>query len=430
MNWKIANILFIFIIFFNQILFADDLSSKTEFDIPACIELALKNNRKIVIEKEKIIEAQQKIEEVKSNFYPNVSASFLYTRLEKAPSIDFGGRKTKIGDENTYSTKLQILYPLYTAGATKIGTELTELGLETNELNAKITNLEIIYSIHLSFYNVLKANKFIEIANESINLLKAHEKNVQELYLYEITTKSDLLSIQLKLREAEQILLKTQNGMKLIKTTFNQQIGIDIDSTLILKDIQKYEDFTLKIDECLEVAKKNRNEIKILEKNIKINEKKKDLTATENKPKVSVIGAYNIDEGGLSSDKKWTVSLSAAIPIWDHDKTKHKISQDQSKIEQTRLQLLEMIDAITLQVKQAYLNVESIKKELETYQFAIEQAKENYKIAEDKYKENLVTDLEVFDAHSMLIRTNINYYSTIYDYELAVITLKKVMGTL
>ncbi|MBI5207724.1 MAG: TolC family protein [Candidatus Firestonebacteria bacterium] len=427
MNIKIVffSILFVIYIPLSSITAEESVSL---YDIPVCINMALKNSRKTIINQQKIIEAREKVEEVKSQFYPNVNASLLYSRLEKAPTIDFGGKKTKVGDENTYNAKLQVIYPLYTAGATKIGTEISEMGLEYNEVSSQITRLDIIYAVYQNYFNVLKAYKFAEIALESINLLKAHEKNIQNLFALETATKIDLLTIQVKIAEAEQILVKVQNAIKISETSFNQLLGRDMDSSMVLKDYKEKPNFSLKYEDCLSSAYSNRIEIKTMNLAIKIEEKIKALTATEDKPKVSLIGAYNIDEGGLTKDKKWTVSLSANFPIWDHNKTEHKILQEQSKLEQNRLQLLELKDGIALQVKQAYLNAESIGKEIETSKLAIEQASENYKMTEEKYKENLITNTEVLDAHTMLIKANINYYSALYDFQLALAGLRKAMG--
>ncbi|MBI5416898.1 TolC family protein [Candidatus Poribacteria bacterium] len=396
------------------------------YDLPACINMALKNSRKIMIDQKKIIEAQEKIEEVKSAFYPNVSANLLFTRLEKAPTIN----NIKIGDVNTYNLKLQVSYPLYTAGATKIGSEIAELGLKTNEIKSNITNIEIAYSVYQGYFNVLKANKFADVAKESIKLLKAHEKNVQNLYLSEVVTKSDLLAIQVKLAESEQLLIKAKNGVKITETAFNQILGRKMDSSIILKDYKDFINFGKKYEDCLQTAYNNSKELKSMELLVQINEKKKALDAAENKPKVSLNGAYNIDEGGLSSDKKWSVSLNAAIPIWDHDRIKHKTSQDSAQIEQLRLQILELREIIALQINQAFINVESAKNEIETIKVAINLAQENFALARKRYESNLALNTEVMDAETALTRVNINYFSALYDYQLAIAALNKAMGTL
>ncbi|MBI4652370.1 TolC family protein [Candidatus Desantisbacteria bacterium] len=402
---------------------AEELPKISEYNIAVCIDMATKNSRKTAIDEQKIIEAREKVEEVKTLFYPSVISSFLYTRLEKAPT-----QGSKTGDANVYNTKLQVIYPLYTSGATKIGAKISELGLEYNELNSKITQLDIIYAVYQNYFNVLKAYKFYDIANESISLLKAHEKTINDLFALEMTTKNDLLSIQVKIAEAQQILLKAKNSIRISETSFNQLLGREMDSSIVLMDYKEHPGFSMKYEECLSNAYNNRMEIKAVNLAIQIEKSKKDLTATENKLKVSLIGAYNIDDGGMTKNNMWNIALNASFPIWDHDKTKHKIYQEESIIEQNQLQLFELKDRISLQVKQAYLNAESISKVIETFKLTIIQAKENYRMTEDKYKENLITNTEVLNAHSMLITANINYYSALYDYQLALADLKKAMG--
>ena len=59
---------------------------------------------------------------------------------------------------------------------------------------------------------------------------------------------------------------------------------------------------------------------------------------------------------------------------------------------------------------------------------AIHQAKENFRISEERYKQRVDTSTDVLDARTLLSRTQFNYFSALYDLEIAKAALALAMG--
>jgi outer membrane protein len=72
----------------------------------------------------------------------------------------------------------------------------------------------------------------------------------------------------------------------------------------------------------------------------------------------------------------------------------------------------------TQQAEQAIITVEK----------AIEQAKENFRINQERYKQQVATSTDVLDAQTLLSRTMTNYYNALYAFKIAKATLYRVMG--
>lgn len=68
------------------------------------------------------------------------------------------------------------------------------------------------------------------------------------------------------------------------------------------------------------------------------------------------------------------------------------------------------------------------EKNIETVKLAIEQAKENFRIFTERYKEQVVTQTDVLIAQTLLSRTQSNYYNALYDYKRAKAALFRAMG--
>jgi outer membrane protein TolC len=74
---------------------------------------------------------------------------------------------------------------------------------------------------------------------------------------------------------------------------------------------------------------------------------------------------------------------------------------------------------IKLEVKSAFEELKVAVENLETAKTALKQARENYRITELRYKENLTTSTEVLDARTYLTEAEVNYYDALYGYMIA-----------
>jgi len=88
----------------------------------------------------------------------------------------------------------------------------------------------------------------------------------------------------------------------------------------------------------------------------------------------------------------------------------------------------EILDNIQKEVKKAYLRTTEAEKAIITVEKAIEQAKENFRINEERFKEQMATSTDVLDAQTLLSRTITNYYNALYAFQLAKATLYRAMG--
>ena len=67
-------------------------------------------------------------------------------------------------------------------------------------------------------------------------------------------------------------------------------------------------------------------------------------------------------------------------------------------------------------------------KNITTIETAIEQARENVRINEERYKEQVATSTDVLTAQTLLFSTMNNYYRALYDFQISKASLNREMG--
>jgi len=86
------------------------------------------------------------------------------------------------------------------------------------------------------------------------------------------------------------------------------------------------------------------------------------------------------------------------------------------------------LDNIDLGVNEAYLRTIESEQNIITIEKAIEQAKENLRITEERFKEQVSTQTDVLVAQTLQTDTMTNYYNALYDYKIAKAVLYRAMG--
>jgi outer membrane protein len=138
---------------------------------------------------------------------------------------------------------------------------------------------------------------------------------------------------------------------------------------------------------------------------------------------------WDVDGGeGIADSKFWDVRATASWDFWEWGRTRFGAKEKLSRLSQSKLRKDEILDNIELEVKQSYLRTKESERNIVTIEKAIEQAKENLRITEERYKEQVSTTTDVLIAQTLLTQTMTNYYNALYDFKIAKAILYRAIG--
>ena len=123
----------------------------------------------------------------------------------------------------------------------------------------------------------------------------------------------------------------------------------------------------------------------------------------------------------------------ARLPGLDHMvsaslKTKAEVAKYQYEKRAVKEELTGAEDAVKLEVKKAYLALMVAQRNIETARESLKQAKENYRITNLQYQQQITTSTEVLDARTLLTQAETNYFGALYGYNTALAELTRAMG--
>lgn len=396
------------------------------------IQSAVKANLELKSSREDTAAAEAVKKARRSNFLPTLSTSYQYNRLDEGTSVI--GIKTTPEEEYEFVTSFS--QPIFTGFAILRQYDIAKLGLDSAKIKENLKRQDIILDAKNAYFQMLQTQKLFNIAEETVVQIRTQKEVAEKYYHAGMTPLNDLLQAQVELANAKQELIVARNNMDNAESNFNTLLRRPIDTPVVLKDILGYSLFEETLDYCYQEAEKNRLEIKVADLEIETAKKELQLTKKDYYPSVNLEGSYfkrgtewDVKGGELIDDPSgWSIIAVARWNFWEWGRTAYGVKEKRSRESQAKLRKDELFDKIRLEVKQAYLRTQEAERAIKTVETAIEQAKENFRINQERYKQQVATQTDVLDAQTLLSRTMTNYYNALYTFKISKATLYRAIG--
>lgn len=427
------------------------------------IQTALKNNPSLRSAEEKVKTAEQKVNEAKASFMPSISGSGTYTYLGVIPEVDFdissllsgmggmppqgapsengtssSGGGIPLGYEDNYNLGISLQQPLFTWGKISNAYKQSKYSFEAEKQGLETVKQQVIFDTTQAFYGVLLTQELVNVTSLAVDQVKAHVKVAQDLVNAGMATNFDLLRAKVQLANIQSQLIKMQNMQRLAKDGFKMTAGLNLDAEINLKGSFTYNPVELELSNLLEIAMRNRSEIKQLDLQEMMGNKIVSIVKAGNKPNLALAGNYGYQSyadkigdlfDGDEWENSWNISLALSVPIFDGFATKARVKQAKSAVKQIQIGKEQLTDGITLEVRSAYMNFMEAKELLKVQQETVQQAQESIRIANLQYKNGMLTTVELMDAELALIQAQTNYTNALNDYVVAIAKLEKATAS-
>jgi len=404
------------------------------------IDMALKRNVTVHSAREGVKASEAKKNEAFAGFLPRFSTSYSYSRLNEPPQVKLsisGYQPIQTGTEDNYNWFVELRQPIFTGGRILSTYQTSRIGLDISRVEELSTIQNIVLETTAAYFNILKAEKLLAVAKQSVEQRTAQRDLAQNYFDVGLIPKNDLLTAEVELANGTQMLVRAENGLEIARAKFNTVLRRDINEPVTLEDILKYEPYEKTLEECFRIAAGQRPEIKSSALKVEQAKKQVDLATSEFYPSVNLLGQYGRfgDEADLSGSlyqdpENWSVLAVASWDFWEWGKTKYNRDFYQSRQQQAQDALIDVRDQVALDVKSAYLSMKDAEKRIRVTGKSIEQADENLRIYQERYRVQVSTSKDVLDAQTLLVRARADYYDALGDYQIALARLERSMGVI
>lgn len=368
-------------------------------------------------------------------------------RRSFGPTVNWQSTATKMGGKyyedmlklsRNYGNTLSLTMPIYTGGQLEGAIKAADLAMNANELGLELSKQQVKAATMSAYYQALQAKNQIKVAQDSVNTLTEHLKNVNAQYTVGTVAKSDVLGTQVQMANAEQNLINANNSYDVAIASLNNVMGLPTDTELNLTDSLDYNVYEIPLEECTAYARSNRPDVLMADYQVAIAEAGVQQAKAGYMPKVSAqaskswagdspFGSEETDQR-YGQNNSWTAGVVVSWDIWDNNVTQSKVNQSKAAVAKAEAAAENTRQSGDLEVRTAYLNLKAAEKSINTTQVAVDKAQEDYKIAQVRYAAGVGTNLDVMDAEEKLAQAQTNYYTALYNYNSSKAALDKAMG--
>lgn len=452
------------------------------FTLDSCRNMALENNKNLKMADESIRAAGYEKKSAFANFLPgiDVSGSYLYNskdlrlisdqqianignslqtvggalgqiigpilKPDMLPLLEglkgsIGELPSKIKDattfdiENIWMGTVSVKQPLFMGGKIIAYHQITKFAEELAISMKNTAVKDLILQTDQAYWQVVSLVYKKKMAESYLALLEKLNRDVDDMYQVGVATKSDQLTVAVKLNEAQIAMTKVSDGLTLSKMLLAQICGLPVSANYTLADeALPPTPVMVPTDVNMNDVYAHRYEIKSLELATNIYQKKEVIARSAMMPQVALMGNYLITNPNLYNgfDKKFSgmfsVGVGVSIPLWNWGKDYYKVKAAKAETRSAVLKLEDAKEMIELQVNQAVFRVNEANKTLLMTITNMNKAEENLANAQVGYQEGVLTTQNVLEAQTAWLKAQAEKIDAEIGVKLSEVYLSKAIG--
>lgn len=326
----------------------------------------------------------------------------------------------------SHNYNVEATQPIYRGG--KINYNIQRASLEKqiaslNTTNDKAELKMLLLRQYMDLYNLYKQK---QVLARNIEESTQRLKDIQRLKKEGVVTRNDEIRSELQLTNDKLAYQEAENSISIVSQQLNIVLGLDEtlllqpDTTLLATPVslQSYEEYVRE-------AYTNYPGLKIARYDTQVAQNDVKLSKADYLPSLSLRAANTLSRP-LSTTMQdvfannWNIALSLSYNIASLYQNKHKLHEAKQHVFLRENVEEQIMQDIRVNVKSAYIRHDEALKRVEALRLSVQQARENYRIVQNRYLNQLSILTDLLDASNVRLeaelRLTIAHTEIIYTY--------------
>lgn len=401
------------------------------YTLDECRAMALENNVKMRNAANEVEAAVQGRREAFTKYFPTFSASGVgygadkgLLQIEMGPGMDMSLLKNGIMGGVT------VAQPVFAGGQIVNGNRLAAVGVEVSKVQQEQSENEVRLTVEQYFWQVVTLQEKLRTLHTVETQLGSILTDVTTAVDAGITTRNDLLQIQLRLNEIASTRINLKNNLSVCRMMLAQYIGLD-DGTLAVQSsvpMDTVPAFPHDIYCDHASALPQTAGYRLLESNVRACRLKQKMTVGRNLPSVAVGAGYMYDNLMDKSHPFAIGFVSVSVPISGWWGGSHAIKKQNLQVKNAENQLADSSELLVIAMQKAWADLQDAYEQILIARTSIEQSEENLRLNEDYYHAGTSTMSDLLDAQSLFQQSRDKYIETYAQFQIKVVEYLQATG--
>jgi outer membrane protein len=318
---------------------------------------------------------------------------------------------------------------LYDFGKTSSAIDAAQYGLKAREMGTDRLTSQAALDFITVYLDLLESEKLLQVAREEVQQYEAHKKDTETRYGAGVVTKNEVLQADVTLADSRQRLLTAENLRSLRESKLNSLLLKPLNDAVQPDEVKASPAAGLTLEEAWTSAEASRALLKEMDAAIAAKEQNVKAAQAEYLPTFYVSGGYEYSQNRyMVHQDNWSAIAGVNINLFSGGASSSRAALARAELRSLKLSREKLLDAIRLEVKSAYLDLQSSAQKIEVAKTAVAQAEENLRLQRLRYREGVGTATEVLDAVTLLTTAESNSWKSLYGIKRAEAIFLKAAG--
>ena len=398
---------------------------------------ALANNPAMARADANIQADQAGVRSARADLLPEAEFEYSYTGLKEKPIMKLGGAEIQTAHQDLYNWQVTVLQPLFTGFALSARLDMAHLEVAARRLEKDQVMLDLTRGVKSACHNLLLQERLLVVRNEEVNAFAAHRHDAELFSKEGLIRPNDLLQARVALANSVQQQEKVRADVQKAKIQVNRLLNRPLEGDLVITDPDAGRLLTQVYDAGAldQAALRNRPLMQLLDVSLDQLDQALRLAKSTWYPTISLVGQYEQNGNNPAASKNdYTNTYNAAVGVqatwkfFQSGKTLAETARVRRRIKALDAGIEGYRNQILQEVRNAVLDCQVARKNIDTATQALDLARENWRISDLQYKEQVATSTDVLDARALLTQADTNYFRAVYGFLNAVAGLDRAVG--
>ncbi len=296
------------------------------------------------------------------------------------------------------------------------------------------TDQEIIFHVVDSYYSVLLRKKQVEVAQLAMKTAQAILDRSKDRFESGVVVESDLLSAQVRLASRRQELIRAQNDAAFARAQLSAAMGISTENEFDpVEDLTEGKLPATSLEEVEKEALEMRPDLKRIRSEETAQQQSVSIAKSSFGPRINAVAGWEADNPTLvagGGGNNWLAGIEVQVDLFQGGAKRAQLLHEQSMQEKVSAIKDMATDAIRLEVRRAYYDMDSARQQIEVARSMVEQSAESLRIIQNRYEAGVLTITDLLSADEAAHRSQTDYWDAIYRYHTGYANLELASGTL
>lgn len=404
---------------------------------------ALRENPDARAAAERIGEAEARLGQATSAFYPQVDGRIGFARTDnpaQAFAMILNQRKFNFDlDFNnpgpTQNVRPEIVgaFPIFRGGQDYLRRQAAELGVEAAKLERLAVRNALTEAVIDAFYALVAAPQLADAAGASVRAVSAALDHARTGFDAGTVLKSDVLSLEARLAAAREEQLRATNAVELARTGLRTLLGLPAGQTIEIAPSAgaAAPPMPATADEAVSRATADRPELGAATSQVAMREREVKAERAAYLPTIDIVGGYGNDSSNFQlthENDSWLVGATAEINIFSGFRTREKVRAAEHQLGQAREVERRTRLEVEREAQNAFLSFGEARQRDAVSQSGLAAAEAALRLVEEQYRAGTVTVTRYLEAEAARSAAQSSAIVARYDTRRAEAALQKAIG--